>query len=56
MEGKRPRGRSKLRWKDTVRTDMKVWNIREEWATDRETTVKGEKTLPTQSPHTSGHP
>ena len=26
----------KLRWKDTVRRDMKIWNIREEWATDRE--------------------
>ena len=27
-----------LRWKDTVRTDLKAWNIREEWATvtDRE--------------------
>ena len=36
MEGKRPRGRPKLGWNDTVRTDMKAWNIREEWATDRE--------------------
>ena len=36
MEGKRPRGRPKLRWKDTVRRDLKDWNIREEWATDRE--------------------
>ena len=36
MEGKRPRGRPKLRWKDTVRRDMKAWSIREEWATDRE--------------------
>ena len=36
MEGKRPRGRPKLRWKDTVRRDLKAWNIREAWATDRE--------------------
>ena len=36
MEGKRPRGRPKLRWKDTVRRDLKAWNIREEWATDME--------------------
>ena len=36
MEGKRPRGRPKLRWKDTVRRDMKEWSIMEEWATDRE--------------------
>ena len=36
MEGMRPRGRPKLRRKDTVRRDIKVWNIREEWATDRE--------------------
>ena len=36
MEGKRPRGRPKLRGKDTVRRDLKAWNIREEWATDRE--------------------
>ena len=36
MEGKRPRGRKKLRWNDTVRKDLKAWNIREEWATDRE--------------------
>ena len=35
MEGKRPRGRPKLRWKDTVRRDLKAWNIEEEWATDR---------------------
>ena len=35
-EGKRPRGRPKLRWKDTVGRDMKAWKIREEWATDRE--------------------
>ena len=30
MEGKRP----KLRWNDTVRRDLKAWNIKEEWATD----------------------
>ena len=36
MDGKRPRGRPKLRWKDTVRRDLKAWSIREEWATDRE--------------------
>ena len=36
--GKRPRGRPKLRWIDrpTLRRDLKVWNIREEWATDSE--------------------
>ena len=36
MERKPRRGRPKLRWKDTVRRDPKAWNIREEWATDRE--------------------
>ena len=36
MEGRRPRGRPTLMWKDTVRRDMKAWSIREEWATDRE--------------------
>ena len=36
MERKGPRGRPKLRWKDTVRRGLKAWNIREEWATDRE--------------------
>ena len=36
MEGKRPRGRPKLRWYDTVRRDLKAWEIKEEWATDRE--------------------
>ena len=36
MEGKLPRGRPKLRWNDTVRSDLNAWNIREEWATDRE--------------------
>ena len=36
MEGKRPRGRLELRWRDTVRRDMKAWKIREEWAPDRE--------------------
>ena len=34
--GKRPRGRPKLRWNYSVRRDLKGWNIREEWATDRE--------------------
>ena len=33
MEGKRPRGRPMLRWKDTVRRHLKAWNTREEWAT-----------------------
>ena len=36
MEGKRPRGRQKLRWYDTVRRDLKASKINEEWATDRE--------------------
>ena len=36
MEGTRPRGRPKLRWNDTIRTDLKAWSIKEEWATDRE--------------------
>ena len=36
MEGKRPRGRPTLRGKDTAGRDLKAWNIREEWATDRE--------------------
>ena len=36
MEGKRPRGRLKLRGKHTVRRDLKSSNIRKEWATDRE--------------------
>ena len=36
MEGKRPRGRPKLRLKDTIRRDLKAWNIREEWDIDRE--------------------
>ena len=36
MDGKRPRGRPKLRWKYTVRRELKDWNIREEWATDSE--------------------
>ena len=36
MEGKRPRGRSKLRWNATVRRDLKAGKIKEEFATDRE--------------------
>ena len=46
-----------LRWKDTVRRDLKAWEIKEEWATaekdgkvsarlatsNRETAAKGEK-------------
>ena len=36
MEGKRPRGRPKLTWKDAVRRDMEAWSNREQWATDRE--------------------
>ena len=36
MEGKRLRGILMLPWKDTVRRDLKAWNIREEWATNRE--------------------
>ena len=34
MEGKRPRGRPVLRWKDTVRRDLKARKIGKEWATD----------------------
>ena len=30
MEAKRPGVRTKLRWKDTVRRNLKAWNIREE--------------------------
>ena len=36
MEGKHPRGRPKLSWKDTVMRDPKAWNIGDEWAIDRE--------------------
>ena len=36
MEEKRHRGRPKLRWYDSVRRDLKAWNIKGEWATDRE--------------------
>ena len=36
MEGKRLTGTRKLGWKDTVGRDLKAWNIREEWVTDRE--------------------
>ena len=30
MEEKHSRGRPRLQWKDTIRRDMKTWNIREE--------------------------
>ncbi len=36
MERKPTRGSPKLGWIDTVRRDLKAWNIREEWATDGE--------------------
>ena len=36
MEGTRPRGRPTLRWKYIVKGDLKAWNFREEWATNRE--------------------
>ena len=36
IEGKRPRGRPKLRWEDNVRMDLKAWKIKEEWDTVRE--------------------
>ena len=36
MEGKCPRGRPKLRSKDTVRRGMYAWDIRDEWATGEE--------------------
>ena len=36
MEGKHRRGRPILRWNDTVRRDLKAWNIKEEWVTGRE--------------------
>ena len=31
MDGKRPRGRPQLRWKDTVKRDMKAWSIKEDY-------------------------
>ena len=34
MAGKSPRRRPRLRWKGTVRRDMKAVKIREEWAVD----------------------
>ena len=57
MEGKRPRGRPKLRWNDTVRRDLKAWNIKRNGpltekdgkvsarpaSLNRETAAKGEK-------------
>ena len=36
MEGKRPRGRPKLRCKDTARRDLKAWSVRDKWDTERE--------------------
>ena len=36
MERERPRGRPTLRWNYTVRRDRNAWNIKEEWAIDRE--------------------
>ena len=47
MEGKRPGGRPRLRWKDIVRKDKKVWKIREEWATitGRNEKVSGRPTI-----------
>ena len=36
MEGKHPRVISKLRWYDTLRSDLKARKFKEEWATDRE--------------------
>ena len=36
MEGMRPRGRTRLLWDDTARSDLKARNNREEGATDRE--------------------
>ena len=48
MEGKRPRGRPKLRWKNSVRRDPTAWNIKEEWATDME---RWKVLCMTRSPH-----
>ena len=45
IEGRGPRGRPRLRWRDTVRGVMKAWTIREEWAQLPKTTVKDEKVL-----------
>ena len=36
MDGKHPRRRPKLKWKDTVRRNLKAWNIRDEWGIGRE--------------------
>ena len=35
--GKRARGRPNLRWKDTVREDLKLGKIHREWARDMKT-------------------
>ena len=54
MEGKRPKGKLRLRWKEIVIRGMKAWPIREEWATDRgkwkgrpisKTAANGEKNI-----------
>ena len=69
MEGKRPRGRPKLRWKDTVRRDLKAWKIKEEGpltekdgkvsaipaTPNRETAAKGEKGENSLSSSLSSH-
>ena len=34
MEQKRPRGRPKLQWNDTIRRNLKAWKMKEEWVTD----------------------
>jgi hypothetical protein len=35
VEGKRPRGRPRKTWRDTVEEDLKLWNINKEDAKDR---------------------
>ena len=48
MEEKRPRGRRRLRWDYTIGRDLKAWNIREEWGTDKE---KGKYICKTRTTH-----